>query len=55
MYMLKIIKRKQYEFYLLLIEKNYSMYIDNFYLNMNRKSKKCLNCNKYYTNCDEKI
>ena len=24
--------------------KNYSMYIDNFYLNMNRKSKKCSNC-----------
>ena len=34
--------------------KNYSMYIDNFYLNMNRKSKKCDNCNKYHTNCDEK-
>ena len=30
------------------------MYIDNFYLNMNRKSKKCLNCNKYHTKCDEK-
>ena len=35
--------------------KNYSMYIDNFYLNMNRKSKKCDNCNKYHTNCYEKI
>ena len=33
--------------------KNYSMHIDNFYLNMNRKSKKCLDCNKYHTNCDE--
>ena len=32
--------------------KNYSMYIDNFYLNKNRKSKKCLNCNKYHTKCD---
>ena len=35
--------------------KNYSMYIDNFYLNKNRKSKKCLNCHKYHTKCDEKI
>ena len=35
--------------------KNYSMYIDNFCFNMNRKSKKCLNYNKYHTNCDEKI
>ena len=35
--------------------KNYSMYIDNFYLNMNRKSKKCDNCNKYHTKCIEKI
>ena len=35
--------------------KNYSKYIDNSYLNMNRKSKKCLNCNKYHTKCDEKI
>ena len=35
--------------------KNYSMYIDNFYLNMNRTVKKCLNCNKYHTKCDEKI
>ena len=35
--------------------KNYSMYIDNFYLNMNRKSKKCDNCNKYQTKCDDKI
>ena len=26
--------------------KNYSMYIDNFYLNMNRTVKKCLNCNE---------
>ena len=34
--------------------KNYSMYIDNFYLNMNRKSKKCDNCNKYHTKCIEK-
>ena len=33
--------------------KNYSMYIDNFYLNMNRKSKKCDNCNKYQTKCIE--
>ena len=32
--------------------KNYSMYIDNFYLNMNRTVKKCSNCNKYHTNCD---
>ena len=31
---------------------NYSMYIDNFYLNMNRTVKKCLNCNKYHTKCD---
>ena len=31
------------------------MYIDNFYLNKNRKSKKCSNCNKYHTKCDEKI
>ena len=35
--------------------KNYSMYIDNFYLNMNRKVKKCDNCNKYHTKCDDKI
>ena len=35
--------------------KNYSMYIDNFYLNENRKSKKCDNCNKYHTKCIEKI
>ena len=35
--------------------KNYSMYIDNFYLNKNRKSKKCSNFNKYHTNCNEKI
>ena len=35
--------------------KNYSMHIDNFYLNMNRTVKKCLNCNKYHTRCDEKI
>ena len=35
--------------------KNYSMYIYNFYLNMNRKVKKCDNCNKYHTKCDEKI
>ena len=34
--------------------KNYSMYIDNFYLNKNRKSKKCDNCNKYHTKCIEK-
>ena len=34
--------------------KNYSMYIDNFYLNMNRTVKKCLNCNKYHTKCNEK-
>ena len=30
------------------------MYIDNFYLNMNRKSKKYDNCNKYHTKCIEK-
>ena len=35
--------------------KNYSMYIDNFYLDKNRKSKKCDNCNKYHTKCIEKI
>ena len=35
--------------------KNYSMYIDNFYLNMNRTVKRCLNCNKYHTKCSEKI
>ena len=35
--------------------KNYSMYIDNFYLNMNRAVKKCLNCNKYHTKCIKKI
>ena len=35
--------------------KNYSMYIDNFYLNMNRKSKKCSNCDKYHTKCVEKV
>ena len=35
--------------------KNYSMYIDNFYLNMNRTLKGCLNCNKYHTKCNEKI
>ena len=35
--------------------KNYCMYIDNFYLNKNRKSKKRLNCHKYHTKCDEKI
>ena len=35
--------------------KNYSMYIDNFYLNKNRKSKKCSNCNKYHTKCIAKI
>ena len=35
--------------------KNYSMYIDNLYLNKNRKSKKCDNCNKYHTKCIEKI
>ena len=34
--------------------KNYSMYIDNFYLNINRQSKKCDNCDKYNSNCDEK-
>ena len=32
--------------------KNYNMYIDNFYLNMNRTVKKCSNCNKYHTKCD---
>ena len=35
--------------------KDYSMYIDNFYLNKNRKSKKCDNCNKYHAKCDERI
>ena len=35
--------------------KNYSMYIDNCYLNMNRTVKKRLNCNKYHTKCIEKI
>ena len=35
--------------------KNYSMYIDNFYVNKSRKSKKCDNCNKYHTKCSEKI
>ena len=35
--------------------KNYSMYIDNFYLNMNRTVKRCLNCNKYHIKCNEKI
>ena len=35
--------------------KNYSMYIDNFYLKKNRKSRKCNNCNKYHTKCIEKI
>ena len=30
------------------------MYIDNFYLNMNRTVKKSLNCNKYHTKCNEK-
>ena len=32
--------------------KNYSMYIDNFYLNMNRTVKECSNCNKYHTKCN---
>ena len=32
--------------------KNYSMYIDNFYLNKHRKIKECSNCNKYHTKCD---
>ena len=32
--------------------KNYSMHIDNFYLNMNRTVKRCSNCNKYHTKCD---
>ena len=31
---------------------NYSMYIDNFYLNMNRTVKKCSNCDRYHTKCD---
>ena len=35
--------------------KNYSMHIDNFYLNMNGSVKRCLNCNKYHTKCIEKI
>ena len=35
--------------------KNYSMYIDNFYLNKNIKSKKCDNCNKYLIKCIEKL
>ena len=35
--------------------KNYSMYIDNFYLNMNRTVRRCLICNKYHTKCNEKI
>ena len=35
--------------------KNHSMYIDNFYLNMNHTVKRCLNCNKYHTKCNEKI
>ena len=35
--------------------KNYSMYIDNFYLIKNRKSKKCSNCDKYHTKCIGKI
>ena len=35
--------------------KNYSMHIDNFYLNMNRTVKKCIKCNKYHTKCNEKI
>ena len=35
--------------------KNYSMYIDNFYLNKNRESKKCDNCNKYHIKFIEKI
>ena len=34
---------------------NYSMFIDNFYLNMNRTVKKCLDCNKYHTKCNSKI
>ena len=34
---------------------NYSMHVNNFYLNKNRKSKKCANCNKYHTKCIEKI
>ena len=29
------------------------MYIDNFYLNMNRTVKKCSNCNKYHTKRDK--
>ena len=35
--------------------KNYSMYIDNFYLNTNHTVKRCLNCNKYHTKCNKKI
>ena len=30
---------------------NYSMYIDNIYLNKNRKIKKCFKCSKYHIDC----
>ena len=52
--MLRIIKKKPKNFINPNI-KNYSTYIDNFYLNMNRTVKRCLNCNKYHTKCNEKI
>ena len=32
--------------------KDYSMYIDNFYLNINRTVKKCSNFDKNHTKCD---
>ena len=34
---------------------NYSMFIDNFYLNMNRTVKKFSDCNKYHTKCNSKM
>ena len=31
------------------------MWIDNNYLNKNRQIKKCLDCNKYHTDCKKFI
>ena len=57
-YIIKLLKDYKKEAIKILLSpniKNYSMYIDNFYLNMNRTVKRCLNCNKYHTKCNEKI
>ena len=35
--------------------KNYSMWIDNNYLDENRQIKKCLDCNKYHIDCKKSL